>query len=127
MNVCVQMVAIFPYLDVYFCIATKWTRNMGFLITYSALLMKTWRVNLTYRVKSAHKLKLTDKQLLQWLFPILLLMIIYLCAWTISDPPEVRHSRYSRRWLISPFLVLLSGWDYSIYVVQKAKLINQWV
>ena len=84
------MVAIFPYLDMYFCIATKWTRNMGFLITYSALLMKTWRVNLTYRVKSAHKLKLTDKQLLQWLFPILLLMIIYLGAWTISDPPDVR-------------------------------------
>ena len=33
------------------------------------------RVSLTYRVKSAHKLKLTDKQLLQWLFPILLIMV----------------------------------------------------
>ena len=39
----VQMVAIFPYLDMYFCILTKWTRHLGFLITYSALLMKTWR------------------------------------------------------------------------------------
>jgi hypothetical protein len=38
-----QMVAIFPHLDMYFCIATKWTRHLGFLITYSALLMKTWR------------------------------------------------------------------------------------
>ena len=37
------MVAIFPILDVYFCIATKWTRNLGFMVTYSALLMKTWR------------------------------------------------------------------------------------
>ncbi|XP_037071787.1 probable G-protein coupled receptor CG31760 [Pollicipes pollicipes] len=46
------------------------------------------RVSLTYRVKSAHKLKLTDKQLLQWLFPILLIMIIYLSSWTISDPPK---------------------------------------
>jgi G protein-coupled receptor 158 len=50
------------------------------------------RVNLTYRVKSAHKLKLTDKQLLQWLFPILLVMIIYLSAWTVSDPPQVSTS-----------------------------------
>lgn len=83
-----EMVAIFPYLDVYFCIATKWLRHLGFLLTYSALLMKTWRVSLTYRVKSAHKLKLTDKQLLQWLFPILLVMIIYLSAWTLSDPPQ---------------------------------------
>lgn len=101
------MVAIFPILDVYFCIATKWTRNMGFLLTYSSLLLKTWRlaletrsfdcislqavcfrVNLTFRVKSAHKLKLTDKQLLQWLFPILLVMVVYLSAWTFSDPPQ---------------------------------------
>ena len=111
------MAAIFPYLDLYFCIATKWSRNLGFLVTYSALLMKTWRsdkaiyynyvllhisessqhtkisshscrVSLSYRVKSAHKLKLTDKQLLQWLFPILLIMIIYLSSWTISDPPK---------------------------------------
>merc|ERR1719270_379439 len=83
-----EMVAIFPELDVYSCIATKWTRNMGFLLTYSSLLLKTWRVNLTFRVKSAHKLKLTDKQLLQWLFPILLVMMVYLSAWTFSDPPH---------------------------------------
>lgn len=83
-----EMVAIFPYLNMPSCIATKWTRNMGFLVTYSALLMKTWRVSLTYRVKSAHKLKLTDNQLLQWFFPILLVMVIYLCSWTFSDPPQ---------------------------------------
>ena len=32
-------------------------------------------MNLTYRVKSAHKLKLTDKQLLQWTLPIILIMV----------------------------------------------------
>ena len=65
------------------------------------------RVNLTYRVKSAHKLKLTDKQLLQWTLPVILIMVgvnndklimfsttisfakvIYLSTWTISDPPN---------------------------------------
>ncbi|XP_063244270.1 probable G-protein coupled receptor CG31760 [Bacillus rossius redtenbacheri] len=82
-----EMAAIFPVLDVYACIATKWTRHLGFCITYTALLMKTWRVSLTYRVKSAHKVKLTDKQLLQWMFPILLVMLIYLGTWTLSAPP----------------------------------------
>lgn len=67
--------------------ATKWTRHMGFCLTYTALLMKTWRVSLTYRVKSAHKVKLTDKQLLQWMMPILLVMIIYLSTWTLSATP----------------------------------------
>lgn len=46
------------------------------------------RVSLTYRVKSAHKIKLTDHQLLHWLTPIMLIMVIYLGAWTISDPPD---------------------------------------
>lgn len=38
-------------------------------------------------MKSAHKVKLTDKQLLQWMVPILLVMLIYLGTWTISDTP----------------------------------------
>ncbi|XP_063365631.1 probable G-protein coupled receptor CG31760 isoform X1 [Cydia amplana] len=83
-----EMAAIFPVLDRYSCIATKWTRHLGFCITYTALLMKTWRVSLTYRVKSAHKLKLTDKQLLQWMAPILLIMLVYLGTWTLSSPPD---------------------------------------
>lgn len=83
-----EMAAIFPVLDRTCCVATKWTRHMGFCITYSALLLKTWRVSLTYRVKSAHKLKLTDHQLLHWLFPILLEVAIYLGTWTLSSPPE---------------------------------------
>lgn len=45
------------------------------------------RVSLTYRVKSAHKVKLTDKQLLQWMVPILLVMLIYLGTWTLSATP----------------------------------------
>lgn len=38
-------------------------------------------------MKSAHKVKLTDKQLLQWMVPILLVMLIYLGTWTVSDTP----------------------------------------
>lgn len=49
--------------------------------------IKISRVSLTYRVKSAHKVKLTDKQLLQWMVPILLVMLIYLGTWTLSAPP----------------------------------------
>ncbi|XP_033609513.1 probable G-protein coupled receptor CG31760 isoform X2 [Cryptotermes secundus] len=88
-----EMAAIFPVLDLYSCIATKWSRHLGFCITYTALLMKTWRVSLTYRVKSAHKVKLTDKQLLQWMFPILLVMLIYLGTWTLSAPPIAEQIR----------------------------------
>ena len=52
------------------------------------LLLLFWRVSLTYRVKSAHKLKLTDQQLLSWMLPIIFVMAVYLGAWTLSATPH---------------------------------------
>ncbi|XP_015591851.1 probable G-protein coupled receptor CG31760 isoform X2 [Cephus cinctus] len=109
-----EMAAIFPVLDMYSCIATKWTRHLGFCISYTALLMKTWRVSLTYRVKSAHKVKLTDKQLLQWMFPILLVMLIYLGTWTLSSPPfaEVIADSHDLKFYQCSY----NWWDHSLAI-----------
>ncbi|KAK6628221.1 hypothetical protein RUM43_002033 [Polyplax serrata] len=115
-----EMAAIFPVLDRYSCLATKWSRHLGFCITYTALLMKTWRlasvcrVSLTYRVKSAHKVKLTDKQLLQWMFPILLVMLIYLGAWTLSDPPDAEEIKDSSGLRFKQ--CTFNWWDHSIAI-----------
>lgn len=109
-----EMAAIFPVLDLYSCAATKWCRHLGFCITYTALLMKTWRVSLTYRVKSAHKVKLTDKQLLQWMFPILLVMLIYLSTWTLSAPPYAVQIRDSYGLLFKQ--CLFNWWDHSLAI-----------
>lgn len=109
-----EMAAIFPILDAYSCIATKWTRHMGFCVTYTALLMKTWRVSLTYRVKSAHKVKLTDKQLLQWMVPILLVMLIYLGTWTLSATPyaEIIRDKYELKFMQCSY----NWWDHSLAI-----------
>lgn len=109
-----EMAAIFPILDTYWCVATKWTRHMGFCITYTSLLMKTWRVSLTYRVKSAHKVKLTDQQLLQWMVPILLVMLIYLGTWTISATPfaEVIHDQDKLKFKQCSY----NWWDHSLAI-----------
>ncbi|XP_059616633.1 probable G-protein coupled receptor CG31760 [Phlebotomus argentipes] len=109
-----EMAAIFPILDTCSCIATKWTRHMGFCITYTSLLMKTWRVSLTYRVKSAHKVKLTDKQLLQWMVPILLVMLIYLGTWTLSAPPiaEEITDKYGLKFKQCSY----NWWDHSLAI-----------
>ena len=109
-----EMAAIFPILDQYSCIATKWTRHMGFCVTYTALLMKTWRVSLTYRVKSAHKVKLTDQQLLQWMVPILLVMLIYLGTWTLSATPyaEVIQDAHGLKFKQCSY----NWWDHSLAI-----------
>ncbi|ALC39992.1 CG31760 [Drosophila busckii] len=110
----INMVAIFPFLDTSWCIATKWTRHMGFCITYTSLLMKTWRVSLTYRVKSAHKIKLNDQQLLQWMVPILLVMLIYLGTWTISATPfaEVIYDQQHLKFKQCSY----NWWDHSLAI-----------
>ncbi|XP_037904053.1 probable G-protein coupled receptor CG31760 [Hermetia illucens] len=109
-----EMACIFPVLDTYFCIATKWSRHMGFCITYTSLLMKTWRVSLTYRVKSAHKVKLTDKQLLQWMVPILLVMLIYLGTWTISATPYAENIRDANNLKFKQ--CSYNWWDHSLAI-----------
>jgi G protein-coupled receptor 158 len=59
---------------------------------------------------------LTDKQLLQWMFPILLVMLIYLGTWTLSAPPMgedifdnwgLRFKQCSYNW-----------WDHSLAIGQ---------
>lgn len=110
----VQVAAIFPVFTTFYCILTKISRHMGFCITYSALLLKTWRVSLTYRVKSAHKLKLTDRQLLHWLSPILLVMAIYIGTWTISAPPV---AKYLIDWNNLKFKICeYNWWDHSLAI-----------
>lgn len=72
------------------------------------------RVSLTYRVKSAHKVKLTDKQLLQWMVPILLVMLIYLGTWTVSAPPyaEVIADNHDLKFYQCSY----NWWDHSLAI-----------
>ncbi|KAJ8875698.1 hypothetical protein PR048_023597 [Dryococelus australis] len=72
------------------------------------------RVSLTYRVKSAHKVKLTDKQLLQWMFPILLVMLIYLGTWTLSAPPTAEVIRDESDLKFNQ--CVYNWWDHSLAI-----------
>lgn len=76
-----------------------------------------YRVSLTYRVKSAHKVKLTDKQLLQWMVPILLVMLIYLGTWTLSAPPYAEEiaDNYGLKFNQCSF----NWWDHSLAIGTK--------
>lgn len=50
------------------------------------------RISVIFRVKSAQKIKLTDRHLLQRLAPILSLYIVYLLAWSLAGPSHVIES-----------------------------------
>lgn len=71
------------------------------------------------RVKSAHKVKLTDKQLLQWMVPILLVMLIYLGTWTLSAPPYAEEiaDNYGLKFNQCSF----NWWDHSLAIGTEKK------
>lgn len=77
-------------------------------------MLNFYRVSLTYRVKSAHKVKLTDKQLLQWMVPILLVMLIYLGTWTLSAPPHAKVIADSNG--LEFYQCSYNWWDHSLAI-----------
>lgn len=87
--------------SIFFLFLIFFFHNKTFCLLFSRF---SRRHSLTYRVKSAHKVKLTDKQLLQWMVPILLVMLIYLGTWTLSATPSAEVVRLKiylscSRWL----------------------------
>lgn len=73
---------------------------------------------MTYRVKSAHKVKLTDKQLLQWMVPILLVMLIYLGTWTLSAPPHAKVIADSQG--LEFYQCSYNWWDHSLAIGKQS-------
>lgn len=93
-------------------------RNTAWEQTLSRVVPHCCRVSLTYRVKSAHKVKLTDKQLLQWMFPILLVMLIYLSTWTLSAPPIAVQITDNYGLLFKQ--CLFNWWDHSLAIGESS-------
>ncbi|XP_020613473.1 probable G-protein coupled receptor CG31760 [Orbicella faveolata] len=71
------------------CIARPWLRHIGFVLVYGPLALKTWRVALIFRVRSAQKLALSDGVLLKRLCLLVLLYSSYLTVWTVMQPPII--------------------------------------
>ncbi|XP_068737850.1 probable G-protein coupled receptor CG31760 [Montipora capricornis] len=84
-----EIIIIYPEPRDNFCITRLWFRHIGFGLGFSSLLLKTWRISVIYRVKSAQKISLTDRQLLQRLASILALYVVYLLAWSLAKPSHV--------------------------------------
>lgn len=76
------------------------------------------RVSLTYRVKSAHKVKLTDNQLLQWMVPILLVMLIYLGTWSVSATPTAEEIMDNNG--LRFMQCIYNWWDHSLAIGNDA-------
>lgn len=69
-----------------------------------------------YRVKSAQKIKLTDRQLSQRLAPILALYIVYLLAWSLAKSSHVIEMKMTGGLRFEECSV--DWWDHAILICE---------
>jgi len=71
------------------CTLKIWFRELGFSISYGALLLKTWRISLVFRVRSATQVKITDTNLMKRLVIIVAFFVTFLALRTAIGRPTV--------------------------------------
>lgn len=116
-----EMLIEYPGSRNLFCIMRLWFRHIGFGLGFTSLLLKTWRISVIYRVKSAQKIKLTDRQLSQRLAPILALYIVYLLAWSLAKPSHVIEMKMSGGLRFEECSV--DWWDHAILIFEMLFLL----
>ncbi|XP_070575540.1 metabotropic glycine receptor-like [Ptychodera flava] len=78
----VTIIEYFPPNDVT-CMTKPWVRHIGFALAYGALLFKTWRITVIFRVRSAKPIRIRDTQLYGKIAIVLALFCLYLTVWTV--------------------------------------------
>ncbi|XP_041448963.1 uncharacterized protein LOC111076691 [Drosophila obscura] len=104
-------IVMYPNPNLYTCTARIWLREIGFSLTYGALMLKTWRISVIFRVRSAKAVKITDAALLKRLGIICGAIGTCLLVRTLVSPPDVVVGRTADD--LKAFLCKTDWWDYS--------------
>lgn len=103
------------------CILRCWFREIGFSISYGALLLKTWRISVVFRVRSAQRVKISDTDLIKRLLLIIFVFAAYLTARTIAGPPRVVEGKHYNE--LKAFQCSADWWDHSAAIAELLFLI----
>uniref|UniRef100_A0A182YKT5 G-protein coupled receptors family 3 profile domain-containing protein n=1 Tax=Anopheles stephensi TaxID=30069 RepID=A0A182YKT5_ANOST len=106
-----QSVVMYPPPSLYSCTARIWLREIGFSLTYGALMLKTWRISVIFRVRSAKAVKITDAYLLKRLGVLCGFVGIALLVRTLVAPPVVIVGRTADN--LKAFLCKTDWWDHT--------------
>ncbi|XP_067631335.1 uncharacterized protein [Eurosta solidaginis] len=104
-------IVMYPNPNLYTCTARIWLREIGFSLTYGALMLKTWRISVIFRVRSAKAVKITDAALLKRLGIICGVIGTCLLVRTLVSPPDVVVGRTADD--LKAFLCKTDYWDYT--------------
>ena len=98
-----QTLVLYPRPHIITCTLRIWLREIGFALSYGALMLKTWRyrvvsltirnkyifrISVIFRVRSAKAVKITDMDLIKRLGAIVGMFILFLIIRTLMAPPK---------------------------------------
>ncbi|KAJ8302765.1 hypothetical protein KUTeg_019161 [Tegillarca granosa] len=98
------------------CILRFWFREIGFSISYGALLLKTWRISVVFRVRSAQRVKISDTDLIKRLLLVIFVFVAYLTARTIAGTPTVIEGKHVNG--LKAFQCSSDWWDHSSAIAE---------
>lgn len=64
------------------CFLEPWFREIGFAFCYGSIIIKIYRIYAEFQTRKAHRVCVRDKDLLKYLFGIVLIVFGYMSAWT---------------------------------------------
>ncbi|XP_066599214.1 metabotropic glycine receptor-like [Prorops nasuta] len=114
-------IVMYPRPNVVTCTIRVWLREIGFSLTYGALMLKTWRISVIFRVRSAKAIKITDASLLKRLGIIVMIFSVFLSIRTLVAPPVVIVGRTADD--LKAYLCRTDWWDHSFTTLEVMFLI----
>ncbi|PVD21196.1 hypothetical protein C0Q70_19364 [Pomacea canaliculata] len=98
------------------CCVQFWIREIGFSISYGALLLKTWRISVVFRVRSAQRIKISDGDLIKRLLVIVFVFSVYLTARTVAGTPRVVQGKDVSG--LKAYICSSDWWDHSAAIAE---------
>ncbi|XP_041975014.1 probable G-protein coupled receptor 158 [Aricia agestis] len=98
------------------CTARVWLREVGFCLTYGALMLKTWRISVIFQVRSAKAVKISDMYLLRRIGVIVGVACVLLAIRTLVAPPTVIVGRTKDD--LKAYLCNTDWWDHSFTTLE---------
>ncbi|XP_014217479.1 probable G-protein coupled receptor CG31760 isoform X2 [Copidosoma floridanum] len=117
----VKTIVMYPQPNIVTCTVRVWLREIGFSLTYGALMLKTWRISVIFRVRSAKAVKITDMNLLKRLGIIVTIFSALLGIRTLVAPPVVIVARTADD--LKAYLCQTDWWDHSFTTLEVMFLV----
>ncbi|KAK9497332.1 hypothetical protein O3M35_004671 [Rhynocoris fuscipes] len=114
-------IVMYPRPNVISCSARVWLREIGFSLTYGALMLKTWRISVIFRVRSAKAVKITDIDLLKRLGMMVSGFMSLLVIRTLVSPPLVIVGKTADD--LKAYLCQTDWWDHSFTTIEVIFLV----